>query len=105
VDIDNPLVLLEVFIFSFDFILLQSVLSPFFISVRDCRFGPRQGETGTVTARFDTFRIPICPACHLVVADDGAGRALKRVDIPIEASSLLGFDLDGLTPIVIECLV
>ena len=106
-EIDNPLVLLEVLIFTFDctLVLLQSVLSPCFISVRDCRFGPRQGETGTVTARFDTFGIPICPAFHLLVVNDRVGRALKRVDTPIEASSLLSFDLDWFTPVVIECLI
>lgn len=61
--------------------LLSSLLILFDTSENlvDCFFGPRQGDTGTVTARFDTFGTPICPAWYLLLAEDGIGRALKRL--------------------------
>ena len=64
-DDENPLNLAEVFFLVLEFELSSCVLSRRSVTIRVCRLGPRQGETGIVTALFDTFGIPSCPAFHL----------------------------------------
>ena len=84
--------------------LLSSLLILFDTSENlvDCFFGPRQGDTGTVTARFDTFGTPTCPAWYLLLAEDGIGRALNWVETPIVSICLLRIKVAEIITLVEE---